>query len=114
MTHQELERLLRGKGITAESVIDNYLQLHERALKEGKLNVAKGILDRFAKMLGMESVPEQQQQPLTLEAHLTKVVGYVASSTASETESRSLSGPAAPGTTDSTPPLPSGEPSDAP
>lgn len=115
MTAKELQQLLFQRGITPEGVIDQYKELFETAISEGKLNVAKGILDRFAKMLGMNDPISPQTSNHVLDAHLAKVIAYVDKQTDTDNrlEEAGSERSVALRETDSAASLPSGQPKDA-
>lgn len=60
MVAQKIAQMLSDRGITPETVVDDYLDLKERAKKAKNLNIEKAVLDKFFDMLDMK--PERQQK----------------------------------------------------
>lgn len=65
MVAEELKKLLGGKGLTEEAVLDMYESIRKRATKLGQMGVAKSIVDTYRDMLAMKA--EQKRTEISWE-----------------------------------------------
>ena len=62
MVAEELRKLLSGKGLTEDAVLDMYEGIRKRAAKLGQMGVAKSIVDVYRDMLAMKAERQKQEQ----------------------------------------------------
>jgi hypothetical protein len=74
MVVEELRNILVGQDITEEKIINMYEEVRQKALTYKQLNVAKGVVDKYAEMMDMK--PHRKDDFMALaESRLEEIEG---------------------------------------